>query len=44
MNINNEKLNLNYSFFGYNLYSSSFISSPKREDSQIKTLEIIPNK
>ena len=51
MNKNNENINLKYSFFGYNLYSSSFASSPKHatsqkqilEKKQIKNNSLIPN-
>ena len=40
MNKNNDKLKLKYSFFGYNLYSSSFISSPYHENYNLKNISI----
>jgi len=39
MNKNNENSNMKYSFFGYNLYSSSFASSPKQETTGNQILE-----
>ena len=39
MNKNNEKLNLQQSFFGYNLYSSSFSCSPKNIQNQKSFIE-----
>ena len=39
MNKNNENSNMKYSFFGYNLYSSSFASSPKNETTGNQILE-----
>ena len=39
MNKNNDKKNLKYSFFGYNLYSSSFANSPKHDLSQKQIIE-----
>ena len=39
MNKNNGKKNIKYSFFGYNLYSSSFANSPKHDLSQKQITE-----